>query len=133
MITCFLIVLLLGLAEDDQQTDEDAHKVDEQLQRMPDVVRLPAIRALDDYLRVEDDITAEHEQPAVEEDVKDKEWTEEDVQEAQDDHHTQRRAEKPTEVEVGTTRGDYRRRGEARKDETGSQERSGDNPTQAFE
>ena len=55
-----------GSYQNHQKTDENGHKIDEQIKCMADVIHIPMTRSLHNHLRVKQNVAHKHKQASIE-------------------------------------------------------------------
>lgn len=114
------IIYLLG--EDDDQTSEDAHEVDEEVEGVRDEITATLTSLLDDQLSVVEDETAHHDQPQVEMYLEQPLGAEEEVGQGEEDHRVEDGHQSAAQIQVFSSFGQHRADGEAHEDHSRTDE-----------
>lgn len=124
--SCLLLLLLLILlihGQNDHELPEDGHKVQEQVDTVPDVILVPHLSFLDDELSVKQHEPTHDGQPEVHMGLKEHDGAEEHVEEGHQQQNGEARHQSASKEQVAPALGIQSTQGKAEEDDRGAQER----------
>jgi len=117
-----VVVLLLVLGQNDQESDEDVDEIKEELKCVLHKILSSRTSLLNDKLGIKDDKSAEHQEAKVQQAVEEESGSQKDVEEAQNDHRGQSTAQHSTQEEVRSSFSKVSAGGEASENANSSKE-----------